>query len=72
MGIAGPENPAVTLGKGQQRGGKIQRREVQPQQLVLEEEPDVAGDLVVAGAAGVEPLAGTGGLIGEPVLDRGV
>ena len=46
------------------------RRVGQREQSILEQEPEVAGDLIVPGAAGVEPLAQSGQAPGEPILDR--
>ena len=45
---------------------------VQRQDALLEVEPDVAGDLVVARTAGVDPRAGAPVAPGEPVLDGGM
>ena len=59
-------------GEPEQRLDQRERRRVELEQAVLEIQPEVRRDLVVAGAAGVQPLPAAGDAAGEPVLDRGV
>ena len=59
-------------GECEQRLGKLERFLVERQQRVLEIETEIAGDLVVPGAAGVKPLAHAREAAGEPVLHRRV
>ena len=58
--------------KREQRLRDVERQRVEREQAVLEVEPEVARDLVVARAAGVEPLAHAGQPPREPVLHRRV
>jgi hypothetical protein len=48
MGEPGPERALVELREYQEPGHASQRRHLQAEERVLEEEPDVAGDLIVA------------------------
>ena len=72
VGVAGPEHAAMMLREIDQGTGQRQCSGVDLEQLILEEEPEIASHLIVAGPAGVQPLAGAGSPAGEPVLDRGM
>jgi hypothetical protein len=62
----------MQLSEAHKRASQTGGSRVEIEQLVLEIEPEVAGDLIVPGAAGVQPLAGSGSSAGQPVLDRRV
>ncbi len=57
-------------GEGDEDVGQVQGGGVELEQAILEEESEIAGNLVVARAAGVQPLAHSGQAAGEPLLDR--
>ena len=73
MGVSGPEPVPVQRGKGEQRRPPSRGRPpCSVEQIVLEVEPEVTGDLVVPRAAGVEPFTRGAGAPGQPDLDRGM
>jgi hypothetical protein len=70
MGVAGPEDGAMPVSKAHQGVCQRQGSGVDVEQLVFEIQPQIAGHLIVAGPAGVEPLTSAGSAAGQPVLDR--
>jgi hypothetical protein len=72
MGVSRPEHAPVLRGKGEQRVCKVQRGRVEREHPILEIEPEVAGDLIVARPAGVQPLAQSRQPPGEPLFHGGV
>src|SRR5439155_22251492 len=72
MGVAGPDHPPVARRKVEQRLGQCERPLLKRPEGVLEEEPEIAGDLIVSRAAGVQALAEARQAAGQPLLDRGV
>ena len=70
MGVAGPEHIPMELGEIEPGRDHREGGDLELEQGVLEEEPEIAGDLIVAGTAGVEPLADAPDPPGEPQLDR--
>ena len=59
-------------GKAEQGAGHVESGIVERKQGVLEQEPEIAGHLVVARSPGVQALSRAGILDGEPLLDGGM
>src|SRR5690606_21577418 len=72
VGVARPEITGMPLRKGEERLRKLQRMGVELQYLVPQIEPEIRGNLVVAGAAGVKALADGTVTLRKPELHRRV
>jgi hypothetical protein len=62
----------VARGEPRENLCQARRRIVNFEQRGLEVEPEVAGNLIVARPAGMQPLSGRSDAPGEPLLDGGV
>ncbi len=72
VGVAGPEHGSMRRCEKNQSVGDLQSSTLESEQLVLQVEPDITGDLIVPRPAGVQSLSDAGVLDGEPLFHRGV
>jgi hypothetical protein len=72
VGVTRHEDLAVRLDPVEERRDKVPNRGIEGSEPAFQPQTDIGGDLVVAGAGGVELAAGPADEIGEACLDRHV